>query len=260
MKKVAILQARLNSSRLPRRVLAELAGRPVIQHILDRLKASQELDEICVAIPEGEGDDELAQAVAGRDIHLTRGPEANVLTRFIVAAHETRADIIVRVAADNPLVDAEIMDEQVRYIVEHPEADYVFTKDLPLGISTETFTQKTLDKLDFLARTPQMRKNVTYYLVENPAPFNIVLLDPPPGLAFPHFRLTLGTEEDLAVLEAIYDELYTEGGVVSTKAAIDLLLARPELARVNEHVVQPLTRLAPSSGKPANEVRRQIRT
>ena len=259
MKKVAILQARLNSSRLPRRVLAELAGRPVIHHILDRLETSRELDEICVAIPESESDDELAQALADRNIHLTRGPEANVLTRFIIAAHESRADIIVRAAADNPLVDTEVMDEQLRHIVEHPETDYVYTKDLPLGVSTETFTQKTLDKLDFLARTPLMRKHVTYYLVENPAPFNIVLLDPPPHLAHPEFRLTLGTEEDLALFKSVYDALYTEGDIVSTKAAIELLTSRPELAEVNEHVVQALPRLAPSTGQPADEVRRQVR-
>jgi len=165
----------------------------------------------------------------------------------------------VRAAADNPLIDAGVMDEQIRYIVENPETDYVYTKDLPLGVSTETFTQKTLDKLDFLARTPLMRKHVTYYLVENPAPFNIVLLDPPPGMAHPEFRLTLGTEEDLALLESIYGELHTEGGIVSTKAAIELLTSRPELAEVNEHVVQPLLRLAPSSGQPAHEVRRHIR-
>lgn len=259
MKKVVILQARLNSSRLPRRVLAELAGRPVIHHILDRLETSRELDEICVAIPESESDDELAQALAGRDVHLTRGPESNVLTRFIIAAHETRADIIVRAAADNPLVDAEVMDEQLRYVVERPETDYVYTKDLPLGVSTETFTQKTLDKLDFLARTQLMRKHVTYYLVQNPAPFNVVLLDPPSDLAHPEFRLTLGTEEDLALLQSIYGELYTEGGIVSTKAAIELLTSRPELAEVNEHVVQTLPRLVPSSGQPADQVRRHIR-
>ncbi len=232
MKKVVILQARLNSSRLGRRVLAQLAGRPVIQHILDRLETSRELDEICVAIPEVPSEDELAQVVAEHHVHITRGPETNVLTRFMIAAHETHADIIVRAAADNPLVDIGVMDNQLRYIIEHPETDYVFTKGLPLGVSTETFTRKTLDKLDFLARTPLMRKRVTYYLIENPAPFNVVHLDPPPEIAHPQFRLTLDTEEDLELFQTIYNELYAQGDIVSTREAVELMLSRPELARL----------------------------
>jgi spore coat polysaccharide biosynthesis protein SpsF len=238
MKKVAILQARLNSSRLPRKVLADLAGKPVIEHIIDRLETSERLDEICIAIPEVEAENELLKAIEERKVHIARGPETNVLTRFLIAAYETHADIIVRATADNPLIDVRVMDEQIRFIEEHPATDYVFTKGLPLGVSTETFTRKTLDKLDFLARTPLMREHVTYYLVENPSPFNIVNLDPPKDLAHPEFRLTLDTPDDMEVFSQIYGQLYNGQGIVPTAEAVGFLLNHPELAMVNKKVIQ----------------------
>ena len=238
MKKVAILQARLNSSRLPRKVLADLAGKPVIEHIIDRLETSERLDEICIAIPEVETENELLQAIGKRNVHIARGPETNVLTRFLIAAYETHADIIVRATADNPLMDVCVMDEQLKFIEEHPATDYVFTKGLPLGVSTETFTRKTLDKLDFLARTPLMREHVTYYLVEHPSPFNVVYLDPPEVLAHPELRLTLDTPDDMEVFSQIYGELYNGQGIVPTEKAVGLLLQRPELAKVNQKVIQ----------------------
>jgi len=259
MKKVAILQARLDSSRLPRKVLAPLAGRPVIAHILDRLQTSRELDGICVAVPEVASEDELVALLRLRGVTIVRGPETNVLTRYTIAAYETGAEIIVRATADNPLVDIGVMDEQVRYLAEHPEADYVYTRDLPLGVSTETFTHKTLDKLDFLARTPLLREHVTYYLRQNPAPFNVVCLAPPPELAHPQLRLTLDTPADLKLFEALYEELYAGGGIVSTREAVSLLLARPELAQLNHHEVQvpSLTPLAPqATERERPEVRR----
>ncbi len=238
MKKVVILQARISSSRLPRRVLLELAGRPIIHHILDRLETSKEADEICVAIPDVAVDDELAEALQGRNIRLVRGPENDVLTRFTIAAYDTHADIVIRATADNPLVDIGLMDEQIRYIVTNADADYVFTKGLPLGVSTETFTRKTLDKLEYLARTPLMREHVTYYLVQNPAPFSVVHLNPPPEMAHPELRLTLDTREDMELFQAIYNEFYTAGSLVNTSEVVSYLLDRPELIKLNEQVRQ----------------------
>lgn len=238
MKKVVILQARISSSRLPRRVLLELAGRPIIHHILDRLETSKEADEICVAIPEVATDDELANSLEKRNVRIVRGPEYDVLTRFTIAAYDTHADIVIRATADNPLVDVGVMDAQIRHITENPDTDYVFTKGLPLGVSTETFTRKTLDKLEYLARTPFMREHVTYYLVQNPAPFSVVNLDPPAGMGHPELRLTLDTREDYALFQAIYGEFYAPGTVVNTKEVVSFLLDRPELVKINSKVIQ----------------------
>jgi len=236
MKKVAILQARLNSSRLPRRVLADLAGRPVLLHILDRLKKSEELDEICVAIPEIPGEDELAQVGESAGVTLARGPEHDVLSRFRIASYQTGAEMVVRGKADDPLVDVDILDEQLRFLEEHPEVEYVFTRGLPQGTAVESFPQKTLDKLDYLARTLEYRKHVTYYLLEHPQTFNVHVMEPPQALRRPHYRFSLDTPEDHEVLKVVYGELY-QGEPIPLAEAVNLLDARPELAKLNANVV-----------------------
>lgn len=236
MKKVAILQARLNSSRLPRRVLADLAGRPVLLHIIDRLQKSDELDEICVAIPEIPGEDELARVVQDAKVTLARGPEHDVLSRFRIAAYQTEAELVVRGKADDPLVDVDMLDVQLRFLEEHPEVEFVFTFGLPQGTGVESFPQKTLDKLDYLARTLEYRKHVTYYLLEHPQTFSVRVLEPPQEIRRPHYRFSLDTPQDYEVLQSVYGELY-QGEPIPLTEAVNLLDARPELAKLNANVV-----------------------
>jgi len=236
MKKVAILQARLDSSRMPRRVLADLAGRPVLLHILDRLRKSSQLDEVCVAVPEVPGEDELAQVVEEAGVTLVRGPEHDVLSRYRIAAYQTGAELVVRGKADNPLLDVEMMDAQVRFLEENPQVEYVFTRGLPQGTGVESFLQRTLDKLDYLARTVEYRKHVTFYLLEHPQTFSVEVLEPPQALRRPHYRFTLDTDEDYELLRAIYGELY-RGEPIPLTEAVNLLDARPELAKLNANLM-----------------------
>ncbi|MCB1185791.1 NTP transferase domain-containing protein [bacterium] len=228
MKKVAILQARLDSSRFPGKVLADLKGRPVIAHIIDRLKSSSELDEVCVAIPSEHKEDKLAEALAAMDVTVVRGHASDVLARYIQAAYETKADIVVRATGDNPLVATEVIDQQVSMLAGEPELDYVITEGMSVGLTTETFTLKTLEKLDFLAKHPDHREHVTLYLRRNPGPFVMRRLDPPAELANANYRLTLDTEEDYKVLSAIYDKLYG-GNTIQLKDVFKLLEDDSEL-------------------------------
>ncbi len=238
MKAVIILQARLDSSRLPSKVLLPLAGKSVIEHILERLSLSKEADEVAVAVPEVEKDGKLSSLVNRLGYRVILGPEHDVLSRYIISAYETSAEIVVRATADNPLVEPSVIDKQIRFIRENPEIDYVFTRRLPLGVSTETFPRKTLEKLDYLAKAPLHREHVTYYLVENPDPFRIRFLQAPSELERPSYRLTLDTEEDYAVFKEIYGTLYNGKDIVSLEEVISLLDANPELAKMNSHVVQ----------------------
>jgi spore coat polysaccharide biosynthesis protein SpsF len=230
MKRVAILQARLDSSRYPGKVLADLKGRPVIEHIITRLKTATQLDQVCVAIPAEHKEDKLAEALAHYDVTVVRGHASDVLARYIQAAYETKADIIVRATADNPLVSPEIVDQQVSLLQAEPELDYVITEGMSIGITTESFTLKTLEKLDFLAKHPDHREHVTLYLRRNPGPFVMRRLDPPEFLANPNYRLTLDTVEDHDVLSRIYDKLYTGSGLVDLRAVLQLLEEDKELA------------------------------
>lgn len=230
MKKVAILQARLDSSRFPGKVLADLKGKPVLAHIIDRLKSASELDEVCVAIPSEHKEDRLAEALAGMDVTVVRGHASDVLARYIQAAYETKADVIVRATGDNPLVSPAVINQQLKLIQSEADLDYVITEGMSLGLTTETFTLKTLEKLDFLAKHPDHREHVTLYLRRNPGPFVMRRLDPPAELANPNFRLTLDTAEDYEVLRKIYDKLYDGKSIVSLKDVFALLESDSDLA------------------------------
>ena len=230
MRKVAILQARLDSSRYPGKVLADLKGRPAIAHIIDRLKSATQLDQVCVAIPAEHKEDKLAEVLATLDVSVIRGHASDVLARYIQAAYETKADIIVRATGDNPLVSPEVIDQQLSTLLAEPELDYVITEGMSVGVTTETFTLKTLEKLDFLAKHPDHREHVTLYLRRNPGPFVMRRLDPPEHLANANYRLTLDTAEDHAVLQRIYDKLYTGPGIVDLRNVFRLLEEDKELA------------------------------
>ncbi len=238
MKSVIILQARLDSSRLPRKVLLPLAGKACILHILDRLKAVREADEIVVAVPEAEMNSQLSEMIESAEVKVIGGPDHDVLSRYIIATYETNADIVIRATADNPLVEPSVIDQQILYLKGNPDVEYVFTRRMPIGVSTETFSRKTLEKLDYLARQTLHREHVTYYLVERPEPFNVKFLEAPGEYQRPELRLTLDTEEDHRLFTAIYDELYDGRSIIPLKRVFAFIDEHPELARINSHVVQ----------------------
>ena len=233
MRKVVILQARLSSSRFPKKVLADLNGKPVVAHIIDRLRSAVLVDEVCVAIPVDPVEDDLAAFLESQPVTVVRGSQHDVLGRFNQAAYQTRADIIVRATADNPLVSPAEIDRQIETLEQNPELDYVITEGYPLGITTEAFTLKTLEKLDYLARHAHMREHVTLYLRENPGPFAVKFLAAPEELADPSLRLTLDTRQDYAFLAEVYKALYREGELVDLVDVLELLNREPRLREMS---------------------------
>ncbi|MEP0813594.1 MAG: glycosyltransferase family protein [bacterium] len=240
MHKVIVLQARLGSSRLPGKVLLPLSGRPVLWHILERLKCARTVDQVCVATTVNPADDKLVEFCDEYGVKVIRGSEYDVLQRYIVAAFETEADIVVRATADNPLVHPDGIDEQVEYLENHPECDYVFQSDLPLGTMVETFTRKTLEKLDYVSRDAIYREHVTFYLHDKRGyhGFHMADIAVPAALRNPELRLTLDTEEDYHLLSTIYEELYSEGDIIRLEDVIDYFRRNPGLKNLNKDVVQ----------------------
>lgn len=232
MRKVVVLQARLGSSRYPKRVLADLSGKPVFAHIIERLQAADLVDEICVAIPSGSGDDELADALKEQPVTVVRGKEYDLVSRYIQAAYQTGADLIVKAKADDPLICYETIDRQLSALLDNPELEFVTTGGMPAGTAPESFKLKTLEKLDFLAKHEDFRTNVSRYVYRHPGPFVLEELPATNGLNRPDLKFSLDTAEDHKLLGAIYDELYTEGSVVELAAAIELVDKRPELLKL----------------------------
>lgn len=241
MKRVAIVQARLGSSRYPRKVLKELppcSGITVLEHLITNLSKCNNIDEICFAIPEVETDDTLFDILKNYDVTVVRGSETDVLSRFITAAFVTKADIIVRVTADNPLTWIRGIDQQVHFLEQNPSVDYVHQRKLPLGTMVETFSLKTLEKLDYLSKTNVYREHVTFYLIENPKGFNIVDLEVPENLIHPELRLTFDTEGDYKLLAKIYEKCFTQEHGISLELVVDYLTSNPQLKGYNSDVRQ----------------------
>jgi spore coat polysaccharide biosynthesis protein SpsF len=234
MRKVIIIQARLASSRFPGKVLADLSGKPVIDHAIDRLRAAKGVDDVCVAIPADAADNPLAEHLAEIGACTTRGHGRDVLARYIQAAYETKADVIVRATGDNALVDWHTVEAQLAEIENNPEVDYVTTDGLPVGTAVETFRLKTLEKLDFLARKDDLRKEVTLYLRTNEGPFAVRHLKAEGDLRWPELSLSINRPEDLQLIQAVYDRLYKEGELIEIGEVIGLLRNEPELLEISQ--------------------------
>jgi spore coat polysaccharide biosynthesis protein SpsF len=234
MRKVIIIQARLESSRFPNKVLADLSGKPVIAHVINRLRAVKGVDEVCVAIPADASDNPLAEVLADIGVCVTRGHSRDVLSRYIQAAYETKAQVIVRAQGDNALVDWHAIEAQLAEIENNPEVDYVTSDGYPDGVATETFRLKTLEKLDFLARNDDMRKEITLYLKANENPFVVKHLKVEGNQRWPDLSLSINRPEDLQFIQAIYDRLYKDGELIEIGDVIGLLREDPSLLEINQ--------------------------
>jgi spore coat polysaccharide biosynthesis protein SpsF len=203
---VAIVQARMGSQRFPGKMLAELAGRPLLEWVLLRVRQSTRLDGIVVATSVDRRNYALADLSRRLGIDAFLGSEDDVLGRFCAAAAQSDADIVVRICADNPFVAAEEIDRVVAlYLSERP--DYAFNHVPRLdnnyadGFGAEVLSRVLLDRLDAIAIRPCHREHVTSYIWDHPDQFRIKTVIAPKGLAFPHLRFDIDEPDDLKVLE-----------------------------------------------------------
>jgi spore coat polysaccharide biosynthesis protein SpsF (cytidylyltransferase family) len=198
MTTVAVIQARCGSTRFPRKVLASLQGRPMLAHIIQRVSRASLVDLVVVATSDGSGDDEVAALALASGAGITRGPEDDVLTRYVMAAHEHGADVIVRITADCPLTDAEVVDTVIHARAEQ-DADYASNVEPPTypeGYDCEAFTAECLRRVDGDATLAYEREHVTVRIREHLDAFHTVHVAHDPDLSW--MRLTVDVPADLA--------------------------------------------------------------
>ena len=201
---VAVIQARMGSSRLPCKAMLHLHGLPLIDWVLHRVGKSRLLDEIKVAIPEAPLDDVLAFHLENRGIGFCRGSENDVLERFCQAARETGATHIVRVCADNPLIWGAEIDNLIRHYQEQPEQENLYAYNhIPRnnayadGLGAEMVSAPLLFGLEEKATLPTHREHCLSYIWDNPQKYCISTFDPPDKrLHHPEIRLDVDTAED----------------------------------------------------------------
>jgi len=201
---VAIIQARMDSSRLPGKMMLSLHGHPVIEWVLRRVSMAARLDDTVVAIPDTRNNDVLAGFIAeclGVKVH--RGSENDVLNRFLGAARFSQASEIVRVCADNPLVSGAVIDDLIQYFHDHP-CDYAYnqgdngrTNGYPDGLGAEIVKFSLLEWLDQHAIENRHREHCFTYIVDNPDKFTINTFNPPDRrLVQPWLKLDIDTLDD----------------------------------------------------------------
>lgn len=204
---VAIVQARLGSSRLPLKSMVSLKGLPIIDWVTKRIGSSQMLDDIVVAIPDTSLDKALARHLQTRGVNYIAGPENDVLARMIMAADASGAEIVVRVCADNPLVSGEAIDQLLRFFLKD-HCDYAYNhiprQNLwPDGFGAEAARADLLRKLGQMAVLPSQREHCFNYLWDHADDFGMATFDPPAPLRRPEIRLDIDTPADYARLASL---------------------------------------------------------
>lgn len=238
MRTIATIEARMRSSRLPGKVLAEAEGRPMLELMVERLRRVPELDGIVIATTVN-ADDDAVEALARRlGIGCWRGSEDDVLQRVLDAARNHAAEIIVELTGDCPLIDPAIVS---RVIAAHRDsgADYasnVLERSWPIGMDTQVFATDIL--ADVAARTddPVDREHVSLFIYRHPELYRLHGVAAPPSERRPELRLTLDTAEDLAVVRALFAALRAQDAAFPVARMIEFLDARPDVAGLNAKV------------------------
>jgi len=237
---VAIIQARMRSTRLPGKIMKEILGKPVILWDLDRISISKLIDGIVVAIPYGKENDVIVDTIkeCNDKIVTTRGSEDDVLDRYYQAAVQTNADVVVRITSDCPLIDPVIIDQVIKQFLDN-NCDYCsnsLIRTYPRGLDTEVFSFKVLEKAWNEAKKDYEREHVTPYIIENPDKFK--LLNVANDINLSHLRWTLDTKEDFEFIDAIYQNICPNKEMFLMSDILSLLDAKPELIKINQHIRQ----------------------
>jgi len=231
-KVVAIIQARMSSKRLPNKVLADIAGRPMLWQVVDRVRRVQSLDQVVVATSEGPGDMAIADFCVQNGVQCFRGSHDDVLNRYYQASKLFQADVIIRLTADCPLLDPTVIEKVVQeFLAGH--YDYVsntLEPTYPNGLDTEVLRREALERAWCYARLKSERAHVTPYIWKRPSLFRLGNVKHDHDLS--RLRWTVDEPEDLEFVRRVYSSLAptTAFGMADI---LGLLQRYPDLVKIN---------------------------
>ncbi|ABW20044.1 cytidylyltransferase domain-containing protein [Alkaliphilus oremlandii] len=238
---VAIIQARMGSTRLPGKIMMDLCGKTVLEHVIIRVKQSKLIDEIVIATTVKQDDDIIVKEAERLGVKHFRGSEEDVLSRYYYAARENDADIVVRITSDCPVIDADIIDKMMINFKKlyKSEIDYMsntLERTFPRGLDAEIIRFETLKKVFEEARKQFEREHVTPYIYQNPDKFKLIGFKN--EIDYSSYRWTLDTSEDFQAITKIYEQLYFEKKIFWLNDIIDLIDRNPEIKGINEFIEQ----------------------
>lgn len=229
---VAIIQARMASTRLPGKILADLAGQPLLCRVVSRAQQAVTLHRVMVATTDQAADAAVTQLCQARGFACFRGSEQDVLDRYYQAARQYNADVVVRLTADCPLLDPAVIDRTVNTFLDGPY-DYVSNTQPPTfpdGLDTEVFSRTALEKAWREAQLASEREHVTPYIWKHPGLFRLGSVKHTPDLS--SLRWTVDEPADLEFVRRVYASLGAKTAF-SMPDVLALLQAQPALGHLN---------------------------
>ncbi|HUS06523.1 MAG TPA: glycosyltransferase family protein [Bryobacteraceae bacterium] len=230
---VAIVQARLNSTRLPRKTIVPICGKPLLEHVFERIRACRLIHEVTLATTNDRSDRQLIHLASRNGIAAYAGSGDDVLDRFYQAARRFHAETIVRVTADDPFKDPEIVDEVIGTFLGRGPLDYcsnTIEPSYPEGLDIEVFSFHALERAWREATLASDREHVTPYIWRHPEMFRLASVKL--GRNLSHLRWTLDYEEDLKFTQEVYARLY-RGQIFGMEAILALIENEPWLSGIN---------------------------
>lgn len=240
LRPVAMIQARMGSTRMPGKVLTLAAGKTFLAHTVDRLRHAKTLADVVILTSTLGQDDPIAELAADIGVPLFRGSENDVLDRYYQAARQFGVEHVVRITADCPLIDPRIVDRVVGRAIAHYGAFDIVTNRYPLtypdGMDVDAMPFASLEKAWQQANTPSQREHVIPWFWETGQRLHNVECSP--NLFCDH-RWTVDYPEDAALVKAVFEAMHKEGTPFSMQDILDFLAGRPDLVQLNAAYLPP---------------------
>lgn len=234
----AIIQARMLSTRLPGKVMADIEGKSLLLHVIERVRKAKKIDTIIVATTNKKDDQKIIAICKKAGVKTFIGSEDDVLDRYYQAAKKNNSDIVVRVTPDDPFKDPEIIDGFLDVFLKN-DFDYVSNTihpTYPEGLDIEIFSFNALQKAWQEAKKPFEREHVTPYIWQNSKKFKIKNISHKKDLS--HLRWTIDYLKDLQFAREIYKRLYEKKPIFLMQDILEVLEREPELIKINKGVIR----------------------
>ncbi len=240
MKVVIINQARMTSTRLPKKVLKEVLGKPLLEYQIERLQRVKLADQIVITTTINDTDQPIIDLCDRLSIPYYRGSEDDVLARYHGAAIAHQADVVGRVTSDCPVIDPQVIDRVIQFYIDaYPKYDYVSNclgRTYPRGMDTEVFSFQSLDEAFHQATAQGDREHVTPFIHRQSDKYYLGQINYFENHS--DHRWTVDTVEDFELIKRIIESLYPLKPKFSLEDCLELLLQYPEWSMINQHIEQ----------------------
>lgn len=234
MKTIGIIQARMGSTRFPQKVTADIEGRPVLWHVINRFSRSKLVEKIALATTTKKDDDALVEIANAFPIDCFRGSEEDVLDRFYQCAKRYNPDVVVRVTADCPLLDPRLVDRIISFFLKGGYDIANFTLEWPEGFDTDVISFRALKRAWLEARRASEREHVTPYIWKHPELFKTARLGHRKDLS--HIRLCIDEPKDIELIREIYKRAGRQ--IFFMEDILKLIEDDPDLLLINKGIMR----------------------